>query len=180
MKNEMTLRDYTERAKSTARFSPICHPAIPLLLGYFSYSGAVAERVKKTFRDHGGVFTEEVRLEIKDLLQQAHTYEQFILEEIQDGRSSATAGSPCVYPILGLLGESGELAGKIQKQVLNGWAMEEEDRKDLLLEVGDILWYLTICADLMGSTLEEIATMNISKLEDRRSRNVIKGEGDRR
>ena len=40
-------------------------------------------------------------------------------------------------------------------------------RKDLLDELGDVLWYITIMANQQGSTLEELMKMNYYKLEGR-------------
>ena len=45
-------------------------------------------------------------------------------------------------------------------------------RKDLLDELGDVLWYITIMANQQGSTLEELMKMNYYKLEGR----VINGK----
>ena len=50
----------------------------------------------------------------------------------------------------------------------------------LIAEVGDVLWYLAMIADLLEVRLADVATMNIAKLSDRAKRNVIQGEGDNR
>jgi len=50
----------------------------------------------------------------------------------------------------------------------------------LLKELGDTLWYLTQSAQALGSTLEEVATLNIAKLDSRASRRAIGGSGDER
>jgi NTP pyrophosphatase (non-canonical NTP hydrolase) len=47
-------------------------------------------------------------------------------------------------------------------------------------ELGDVLWFVAGIAYSAGWTLEDIAKMNIDKLEDRRQRNVIQGSGDNR
>jgi NTP pyrophosphatase (non-canonical NTP hydrolase) len=88
---------------------------------------------------------------------------------------------PVVYPTLGLLNEAGEFAGKIKKILRdkNGKIDAAEVRR-LKGELGDVLWYFTqICSEL-GLTLEEVAESNLEKLFDRKSRGVIKGEGDER
>ena len=40
-------------------------------------------------------------------------------------------------------------------------------RKELLDELGDVLWYVTVMANQEGSSLEEIMKLNHIKLEDR-------------
>ena len=81
-----------------------------------------------------------------------------------------------VYPALGLAGETGEAVEKIKKYVRDG----ELSKKDLMLELGDVLWYLSNLASDAGILLEDIATENIKKLISRKERNVLHGEGDNR
>ncbi len=88
---------------------------------------------------------------------------------------------PIVYPTLGLVNESGELAGKVKKIFRDsGGVISDADRDDLKAELGDVLWYLTqICSEL-GLSLQEVAEANIEKLYSRLERGVIGGSGDHR
>lgn len=81
------------------------------------------------------------------------------------------------YPILGLIGEAGEIANKYKKVLRD---KNETILKDLPSELGDVLWYIAnICSDL-GINLSDIAEQNIVKLVDRQQRGVLKGSGDTR
>lgn len=81
-----------------------------------------------------------------------------------------------LYPTLGLCGESGEVAEKVKKQVRDGVF----NRHEVAKELGDVLWYLAnICNDI-GYNLDEIAGLNIDKLQSRKKRDVIQGSGDNR
>ncbi len=85
------------------------------------------------------------------------------------------------YCALGLTGESGEIAEKVKKIIRDdGGVVSEEKRKDLIKELGDVLWYLTDMADQLGATLQEVAQTNYEKLESRKSRGQISGSGDNR
>lgn len=86
-----------------------------------------------------------------------------------------------VYPVLGLAGESGEVCDKLKKVIRdkNG-KITNEVKKEIALELGDVLWYVAEAAHDFGYTLEQIATMNIFKLQSRKERNKIHGEGDHR
>lgn len=88
------------------------------------------------------------------------------------------------YLTLGLTSEAGEVAGKYKKVIRDHSgdinSMSIEWRKDLLSELGDVLWYVARLADEMGVSLSEIAEKNIEKLTDRKSRNAIQGSGDNR
>ena len=93
-----------------------------------------------------------------------------------------------MYPILGLNGEAGEVAEKLKKLIRDNdldftqdditEQMEYRDKVALASELGDVLWYLANTANDLGYSLEEIALMNLDKLEDRSHRNRLRGSGD--
>lgn len=90
-------------------------------------------------------------------------------------------GNQIIYPTLGLTGEAGEVAEKVKKALRdkNG-EFSDEYKLEILKEVGDVLWYCNaLCRDL-GYTLEECMELNIQKLESRKQRNIISGNGDNR
>jgi NTP pyrophosphatase (non-canonical NTP hydrolase) len=86
--------------------------------------------------------------------------------------------TPPIYPYLKLSGEAGELIQKVGKNLRGDKPLPS--RNDLLLELGDILWYIAACADDLGATLEEVANLNLAKLRSRRDRNTLQGSGDDR
>ena len=72
------------------------------------------------------------------------------------------------YPTLGLAGEAGEVANVVKKiQRDFGGKLTDEIRAKLKDELGDVLWYISACADELGLTLEQIAEFNIEKLAKR-------------
>jgi NTP pyrophosphatase (non-canonical NTP hydrolase) len=86
-----------------------------------------------------------------------------------------------MYLGLGVTSEAGEVADKIKKVVRNdGGLMSEEKRQAILLEIGDVLWYLSQLARHFEVPFSEIAEKNIQKLADRAKRNVIASDGDTR
>lgn len=75
------------------------------------------------------------------------------------------------YPTLGLTGEAGEVANIVKKiQRDHGGVVNEEIRGKLKDELGDVLWYISACADELGITLSEIAEFNVDKLAKRHGR----------
>lgn len=102
-------------------------------------------------------------------------------QESAKTRLSVKTSHPVVYPVLGLLNEAGELAGKVKKILRDkDGKIDERERERLKGELGDVLWYFTqVCTEL-DLTLEEVAEANLEKLRDRKKRGVIKGEGDER
>ncbi len=72
------------------------------------------------------------------------------------------------YPTLGLAGEAGEVANIVKKiQRDHGGEINDEIRAKLKDELGDVLWYISACADELDLTLQEIAEYNVGKLAKR-------------
>ena len=108
-------------------------------------------------------------------------------------KALSTAGYPnefkTIYPALGMNGEAGEVADKVKKILRDteyrkdkygAIAIPDEKKKDIALEIGDVLWYCaTLSADL-GYSLDDIAQMNVEKLASRKARGVLGGSGDNR
>lgn len=65
---------------------------------------------------------------------------------------------------LGLVGEASEVAEHIKKYLYHN---KEINPSELLLELGDALYYTSRLADILGFTLEEVAQANIDKLAAR-------------
>ena len=75
------------------------------------------------------------------------------------------------YPTLGLAGEAGEVANIVKKiQRDFGGEITDETRVKLKDELGDVLWYISACADELGLTLDQIAQFNVEKLAARHQR----------
>ena len=75
------------------------------------------------------------------------------------------------YPTLGLTGEAGEVANIVKKiQRDHGGVINDEIREKLKDELGDVLWYISACADELGITLTQIAEYNVAKLAKRHNR----------
>jgi NTP pyrophosphatase (non-canonical NTP hydrolase) len=83
------------------------------------------------------------------------------------------------YMLLGVTNESGEAAGKLKK-ALRGDKKLAAITEDIAQELGDVLWYVSGAARVLGYSLDEIACMNLKKLEDRQLRGKLQGDGDER
>ena len=107
------------------------------------------------------------------------------LNEYQ-ARATTTAlypdsGKNLVYPILGLCGESGELAEKMKKLIRDDNNVLTDERRDLMMkELGDVLWYVSQVARELGCSLDEIGEMNLAKLASRMERGLLHSNGDLR
>lgn len=100
------------------------------------------------------------------------------------------------YMMLNLVGEVGELASKVAKDIRKKNAVIGDIRNDItgimpyeewekrweeyMYEAGDILWQLAGLCKVMNWNLDYVAEMNLRKLASRKQRGVIDGDGDNR
>jgi NTP pyrophosphatase (non-canonical NTP hydrolase) len=83
--------------------------------------------------------------------------------------------------VLGISGEASEIAEKWKKLVAyRDGVITPEDIAEMKKEIGDVLWYLSVFADSLGLSLDDVATTNAEKLASRKHRNTLKGAGDNR
>lgn len=98
-----------------------------------------------------------------------------------DSKGSDPVSAQFFAILLGFAGEAGEISEKFKKIY---WHKEgilnDEDKKLLAKELGDVLWYTSSLASHLGVSLEEIAQSNLNKLKDRVDRGVHRGFGDER
>ena len=85
-----------------------------------------------------------------------------------------------IYPTLGMAGEAGEVADKVKKVIRDYGSFTSEQKREIVKEIGDVLWYCATLANDLGYSLEEVGIMNIEKLKSRKERGVIGGSGDNR
>lgn len=86
-----------------------------------------------------------------------------------------------IYPALGLANEAGEVTGKLKKVIRdNDGVIDEDRRKDISKELGDVLWYIAQLATELEISLDDVAEANIAKLASRQERGVLGGNGDNR
>lgn len=78
--------------------------------------------------------------------------------------------------VLGLAGETGEVADLIKKDQYHSVPYNWRTIAD---ELGDVLWYLTAVAEDHGLNLSDIAQINVDKLRKRYPDGFVKGGGIR-
>lgn len=108
-------------------------------------------------------------------------YSEKALTTLSDTHGLQDIDARLVSQLFGLVEESGEVAGKFKKLIRdkNG-ELSDESKKEVLKELGDVLWYVNSVAHLLGSDLATVAQNNIDKLASRKERGVIGGSGDNR
>ena len=85
------------------------------------------------------------------------------------------------YCVLGLNGEAGEVAEKLKKIFRdNNGIIDNKNKDEIAKECGDVLWYLSQICEILELNLDNVAQMNIDKLNSRMQRNKLQGSGDNR
>ena len=68
---------------------------------------------------------------------------------------------------VGINAEGGEFLEIIKKMVFQGKPWNEDNREHLIIELGDIMWYVAQATQALGISMEEVLDTNIRKLSKR-------------
>ena len=68
---------------------------------------------------------------------------------------------------VGLAAESGEFLEIVKKMVFQGKPWDEHNRKHLIIELGDVMWYVAQACMALDVPFDEVIEGNIKKLEKR-------------
>lgn len=120
-------------------------------------------------------------MEMNEYQKQAKTFDVSSekIEKLADVGSLSYSALKLAHSLSGLAEEIGEVQGKFKKY-LRGDLTADQLKELISPELGDVLWYLSDAAKVLGIKLDDIAKGNISKLTSRKRRGKIKGDGDKR
>jgi len=68
---------------------------------------------------------------------------------------------------VGINAEGGEFLEIIKKMVFQGKPWNDANREHLIIELGDLLWYVAQATQALGVSFEEVIERNVTKLESR-------------
>ena len=68
---------------------------------------------------------------------------------------------------VGLAAESGEFLEIVKKMVFQGKPWSDDNREHLIIELGDVLWYVMQACKALDITIEEVVAGNVDKLKKR-------------
>ena len=87
---------------------------------------------------------------------------------------------------VGLAAESGEFLEIVKKMVFQGKPWTPDNREHLIIELGDVMWYVAQACMALDIPFDDVITTNIKKLEKRYpggsfniSRSEVRAKGDR-
>ena len=109
------------------------------------------------------------------------TFDEYQKKALTTVISEGNEFNDLLHWVLGINGESGEIAEKVKKIIRDkGGKVSEEDKRELGREIGDVLWYLAVFAHHLGIKFDSVAADNLHKLADRQQRGRLQGSGDHR
>ena len=68
---------------------------------------------------------------------------------------------------VGLNAEGGEFLEIVKKMIFQGKPFNEDNREHLIIELGDILWYVAQATQALGVSFNDVIETNVKKLEKR-------------
>ena len=68
---------------------------------------------------------------------------------------------------VGINAEGGEFLEIIKKMVFQGKLWNDDNREHLIIELGDVMWYVAQATQSLGVSMEEVLDRNITKLSKR-------------
>ena len=68
---------------------------------------------------------------------------------------------------VGINAEGGEFLEIVKKMVFQGKPWDDHNREHLIIELGDLLWYVAQATQALGVSFEEVIERNVKKLEKR-------------
>jgi NTP pyrophosphatase (non-canonical NTP hydrolase) len=181
----MEFKEYQEKAHSTSLNTKTdLGEKIISVITLAKNIGLISEKTKKLYRDKNGVADDTFKEKISDEIVKIEMGTIYLKNTLQKDTELIIpildADKEVLYPLLGLIGETGETAEKIIQSIVSKNTQEEEFKKEVTKEVGDILWYLGEICTKLNINLDDAAQKNIEKLFSRKDRNQIKGNGDNR
>ena len=68
---------------------------------------------------------------------------------------------------VGLAAESGEFLEIVKKMVFQGKPWNDDNREHLIIELGDVMWYVMQACMALDVSIEEVVAGNVDKLKKR-------------
>ena len=68
---------------------------------------------------------------------------------------------------IGLAAESGEFLEIVKKMVFQGKPWNDDNREHLIIELGDVMWYVANACIALDISFDEVIKRNVKKLEKR-------------
>ena len=163
----MNLAEYQEAANITAMHPNKGNNIFYPVLGLIGEFGETTEAILKGSKE------KDILLENSDILWYISTVCTELQIKLTDVSNSRIVDTPLV-----VLGQVAEVTKKLMRD--DNSVISDKHKELLKPLLAKLFFRVKSTVESYGSTIEEIADMNIRKLLDRKKRNKIQGSGDHR
>ena len=92
---------------------------------------------------------------------------QCFLESVSSLNAKGANIERLLTAAVGISAEGGEFMEIVKKMVFQGKPWDEHNRKHLIIELGDVMWYVMQACKALDVSIEEVVTGNVDKLKKR-------------
>ena len=89
------------------------------------------------------------------------------IKRIKDLESKGVDIPRLLTAAVGISAEGGEFTEIVKKMVFQGKPWDEHNRKHLIIELGDVMWYVMQACKALDVSIEEVVAGNVDKLKKR-------------
>lgn len=100
------------------------------------------------------------------------TYQDKCLKTLSHNMYSDNTPEELIHASMGICTEAGEFIDSIKKYRYYG---KEYDRDNAVEELGDIMWYVAVACEVLGTTIDKVQDINIEKLKKRYEKGFSEG-----
>jgi len=68
---------------------------------------------------------------------------------------------------VGISAEGGEFTEIVKKMIFQGKPYDKDNKEHLIIELGDVVWYIAQACMALGVTMDEVVSTNVKKLSKR-------------
>jgi len=190
----MNLKEYQDKARSTAIYDKETHSLTYPTLGLIGETGETAEKIKKAIRDDGGKFTDQRKQDVIKELGDCCWYIANLCCDFGVDLSTCVAkknpAKMIFLPQLELARicfrmsvAASQIAFHVEQLKYDETFVNVEQTKHasfLFHNISSLMYFIEEIAKRMDSNLEEVLRSNIVKLMNRKQSGTLQGDGDNR
>ncbi|AFK66319.1 MazG [Synechococcus phage S-CBM2] len=101
---------------------------------------------------------------VKSVTSSASSDTDAFIERIEELASQGCDVQRLLTAGVGIAAEGGEFSEIVKKMVFQGKPWNDDNKKHLLIELGDVMWYVMQACTALGVNLDEVVIQNTFKL----------------
>jgi len=119
---------------------------------------------KKKKPSHPEADFDQYQLFVKSITSPASSDSEALIERIQELNKEGCETHRLLTAGVGIAAEGGEFTEIVKKIVFQGKPWNDDNKKHLMIELGDVMWYVMQACTALGVSLDEVVIANTYKL----------------